>query len=225
MRQCTPKHSLGKKDSCVIELIVGRPTDRGLKYRVDVRPEGEGFRIAVHLDDALPSELVGKAGFNLEFVPDLYFGKSFVTGGTTGIFPPHSGGKAICSPGPMPIARAMGSSSLPEDPLSRVTINSEAGSILLLDGRNVMRLSAEGDWRKVFTGQVRPWRKWMRYAYSTLSISRKCESLESTRSSMQVNVPKRVCCRRGNFFHSCRKPRACRKKVGQMSDQLWAILF
>jgi len=192
---------------------------------VDVRPESEGFRIAVQLDDALPSGLVGKAGFNLEFAPDLYSASHLlqeewpeylrVTPAVRRKRHLLSRTDASCQSDRIVLS--------PEDPLSRVTINSESGSILLLDGRNVVRLSAEGDWREAFTGQVRPWGKWLRYAYSTLSISRKCESLESTRSSMQVNVPKRVCCRRANFFHSCRKNSACRNKVGQMSDQLLAF--
>src|SRR5215469_13106799 len=35
--------------------------DRGLKYRIDVRPESGGFRIAVQLDSPMPRELEGKA--------------------------------------------------------------------------------------------------------------------------------------------------------------------
>jgi len=198
-----------------------------LKDRVDVRPESEGFRIAVQLDDALPSAQVGKAGFNLEFAPDLYSASHLLQEE----WPEYLRVTPAVRRKRHLLSRTDASSQSdrivlsPEDPLSRVTINSESGSILLLDGRNVVRLSAEGDWREAFTGQVRPWGKWLRYAYSTLSISWKCESLESTRSSMQVNVPKRVCCRRGNFFHSFRKHSTCRKKVGQMSDQLLAILF
>jgi hypothetical protein len=66
--------------------------DRGLTYRIDVRPEAKGFRVAVQLDAAIPAALVGKAGFNLEFVPSAYFGKSYVMDNATGIFPRHDGG-------------------------------------------------------------------------------------------------------------------------------------
>jgi len=49
-------------------------TDQGLSYRLEVEPEGEnGFRIAVDLDHPLPAALVGKAGFNLDFLPTAYF--------------------------------------------------------------------------------------------------------------------------------------------------------
>lgn len=115
-----------------------RNPDRGLKYRIDVRPESEGFRITVQLDSPIPSDLVGKAGFNLEFVPDLYFGKSFVAGGMTGIFPRHSGGPMERTDGgvePLPLAKGDSIVLSPEDPLTRVSINSESGPILLFDGR------------------------------------------------------------------------------------------
>src|SRR5215469_284289 len=125
--------------------------ERKLKYRIDVRPENGGFRVAVQLDDPLPSELVGKAGFDLEFVPDLYFGKSFVTGGSTGIFPRHSDGPMERATGgtaePMPLAKSDQIVLSPEDPLTRVSINSESGPILLFDGRN----QAQNGWFVVRT--------------------------------------------------------------------------
>src|SRR5450432_3991851 len=39
---------------------------RDLSYRIEVRPEADGFRVAVQLDQPLPAALAGKAGFNLE---------------------------------------------------------------------------------------------------------------------------------------------------------------
>jgi hypothetical protein len=45
--------------------------DLNLTYRVEVTAEGEGFRIAVHLDKPLPAALVGKAGwYENEYVVD-----------------------------------------------------------------------------------------------------------------------------------------------------------
>ena len=66
--------------------------DRGLSYHIEVTPETDGFRVAVHLDQPLPSALVGKAGFNLEFLPTAYFGKSFILDTGSGIFPRHPNG-------------------------------------------------------------------------------------------------------------------------------------
>ena len=72
--------------------------DLHFTYKIEVTAEGEGFRIAVHLDQPLPAALVGKAGFNLDFLPTAYFGKSYLldddqTGAPAfGIFPRHPDG-------------------------------------------------------------------------------------------------------------------------------------
>src|SRR6201993_5395076 len=63
--------------------------DRGLSYRIDVQPEEGGFRIGVQLDQPLPAALAGKAGFNLEFLPTAYFGKSFLLDDKPALFPRH----------------------------------------------------------------------------------------------------------------------------------------
>ena len=52
----------------------------GLTYHIVVTAEGEGFRIAVDLDSPLPANLAGKAGFNLDFLPPSYFGKTYLIG-------------------------------------------------------------------------------------------------------------------------------------------------
>ncbi len=66
--------------------------EQKVSYRLEVQPEGDGFRVAVHLDQPLPASLVGKAGFNLDFDPSAYFGKSFMFDSSSGIFPHHPGG-------------------------------------------------------------------------------------------------------------------------------------
>jgi len=114
--------------------------ERGLSYRVDVQPEANGFRIAVHLEQALPAALAGKAGFNLEFLPTAYFGKSFVTDEASGVFPRHPDGpmKKDTDGTIQPLALATGHRIVlsPEDPLTRLTITSDHGSLMLFDGRN-----------------------------------------------------------------------------------------
>ena len=81
--------------------------DQGLSYYIEVAPEADGFRITVNLDQPLPSALVGKAGFNLEFLPTSYFGKSFILDTGSGIFPRHPNGPmqkdatGIAQPSPM----------------------------------------------------------------------------------------------------------------------------
>jgi hypothetical protein len=124
--------------------------DRGLSYRIDLQPEPGGFRIAVQLDQALPPAIAGKAGFNLEFLPTLYFGKSYLVDEGPGIFPRHSDGPMEKVDGdvePLPLATSHRIILSPEDPSTRVTITSETGSILLFDGRN----KAQNGWFVVRT--------------------------------------------------------------------------
>jgi endoglucanase len=113
---------------------------RGLNYHVEIRPEAGGFRIAVQLDQALPAELVGKAGFNLEFLPTSYFGKTYLIDDASGIFPRHPDGPMAKDADGVsqPTALASGNRIVlsPEDPLTRVLVASENGSLALYDGRN-----------------------------------------------------------------------------------------
>ena len=59
--------------------------DLNFAYTIRVRPEHDAFRIIVDLEEPLPSEWVGKVGFNLELFPGFLFGKSFTCGDGFGI--------------------------------------------------------------------------------------------------------------------------------------------
>jgi len=218
--------------------------DRALAYRVDVRPEPGGFRVAVELDQPIPSALVGKAGFNLEFLPSAYFGKSYAVDNASGIFPRHDDGPmekaTLGSIEPRPLAAGRRIVLSPEDPSTRVSITSES-DLALFDGRNqapngwfvvrtllppnktadvvvwhikpnviegwtrtpvigynqvgytperekvavieldplfdaprtarVLRITPKGDFHEVFSAEVRPWGKWMRYQYAVFDFS------------------------------------------------------
>ncbi len=122
------------------QLIVTSTYDAvGLKYQVEVTPEGQGFRVVVNLDQPLPQSLAGKAGFNLDFLPTAYFGKTYLMDTRPGIFPRDADGPMAKdgSGDPLPLASGGKSVTLsPEDPLTRVTITSDAGPLMLYDARN-----------------------------------------------------------------------------------------
>ena len=61
--------------------------DVNLTYTVTLEPSGKGFLVTVDLDQPVPDELIGKAGFNMEFFPGELFGKPWIMDGKTGIFP------------------------------------------------------------------------------------------------------------------------------------------
>ena len=114
--------------------------DRSLSYRLEITAEGAGFRVAVDLDQPLPADLVGKAGFNLDFLPTAYFGKSYRLDDTAGIFPRQPGGPMEQDKSgvaqPLPLAVGHNIVLAPEDPMTRVTIASDTGELMLFDARN-----------------------------------------------------------------------------------------
>jgi len=114
--------------------------EKSLTYRIEVTAEGQGFRVAVHLDKPLPAELIGTAGFNLDFLPTSYFGKSYMFDDTTGIFPRHPNGpmerNSDGTVQPAPLASGHRVVLSPEDPLTRVAITSDSGDIMLFDARD-----------------------------------------------------------------------------------------
>ena len=61
--------------------------DLTLKYQVSVESKQDEIHISIDLDEPLPEEWVGRVGFNLEFFPGEYFGKSFNIDGKSGSFP------------------------------------------------------------------------------------------------------------------------------------------
>ena len=59
-----------------------------VSYTLEVAAEPGGVKVSINLDKPLPPKLVGRAGFNLEFLPSIYMGKTYlVDGSNAGIFP------------------------------------------------------------------------------------------------------------------------------------------
>ncbi len=58
-------------------------------YDTEIRvvPQGKGFTIAVYQDSPVPASLEGKAGFNLEFLPTVYWNHSYMADGKPFYFP------------------------------------------------------------------------------------------------------------------------------------------
>ncbi len=105
-------------------------------FSVKATRKGDNLLISVNLPKALPKNLEGKAGFNLEFLPSAYFHKSFLMDETTGYFPVYPGGLKEISDKVAPAALARGNqlTLAPEDNLRRVQIQSNT-QLELYDGR------------------------------------------------------------------------------------------
>ncbi len=130
-----------------------------LSYHVVVTAEPGGVRVSVNLDKPLPARLVGRAGFNLEFLPSIYIGKSYeVDNKTYGVLPrypedrmfkdpPKPGGpkqawyieqwhKARGYTEPRPFATGKSITLAAGDPLNRISVTSDTGMLRLYDGRD-----------------------------------------------------------------------------------------
>ncbi|MFL6308343.1 MAG: glycoside hydrolase family 9 protein, partial [Candidatus Sulfotelmatobacter sp.] len=130
-----------------------------LDYSLEVTPEPGGARVSVNLEKPLPEELAGRAGFNLEFLPSIYMGKSYaVDDKEFGVIPRspqdlmHKVLPLADEPKklpyleqwdqdkgyaqPLPLVSGKSITLAPEDPLYRVTVSSETIPVSLYDGRD-----------------------------------------------------------------------------------------
>jgi endoglucanase len=147
-----PEFRERKRGSLPNELVASLAyPKRDLQYRIDVRPEAEGFRVSVLLDHPLPAALAAKAGFNLEFLPTAYFGKTYLLEDAPGVFPRLPIGpmekRGENAGEPVPLASGNKIVLSPEDKLTRVSIASDSGPLMLYDGRN----QAQNGWFVVRT--------------------------------------------------------------------------
>jgi endoglucanase len=130
-----------------------------VSYTLEVAAEPGGVKVSINLDQPLPSKLVGRAGFNLEFLPSIYMGKAYLVDGShAGIFPrtpndpmikvlplPDEPKKAYyledwdkAKGYTQPLAFAEGKSITlgVDDSLARITVVSDTAALMLFDGRN-----------------------------------------------------------------------------------------
>ena len=128
--------------------------------RISVTARDKGVEINIFLDNPLPKELEGKAGFNLEFLPSAYFEKTYLADGKPGNFPRYPSGDTKIEPVskktpqfaghstfddrglgefivPSPLATGKNITLAPEDPGCMVKIKSFDADLMLFDGRNL----------------------------------------------------------------------------------------
>ena len=134
-------------------------------YTVSAEPEGEGVLVSVRLDEPVPEELEGRAGFNMEFLPSAYFGKTYMMGDQTGVFPRHPTGPMQYSDATdrleaTPLASGSSIVLAPGDSTRRIRIEGRGHELSLFDGRN----RAQNGWYVVWselpmgeTGTVLEW--------------------------------------------------------------------
>ena len=82
--------------SNTIESVL-RYEDYDFDSRVVVTAKGKGVKISVYLDKPVPAALEGDAGFNLEFLPSQYWGKTYLMDGRPSLFPRYAVGNTVTS--------------------------------------------------------------------------------------------------------------------------------
>lgn len=170
------------RDSKSIESVL-RYEDFDFDSRVVVTARGKVVEISVYLDKPVPSALEGSAGFNLEFLPSQYWGKTYLMDGRINRFSRYVVGNTITRPNseklrqfkgyetyddrgtgrfidPLPMETGRNLLLAPEEPERTVKITSEDADLLLFDGR----IMAQNGWyvvRSILpagkTGKVLTW--------------------------------------------------------------------
>lgn len=116
--------------------------DLYFNYSVKTRAEGGSIIITVDLDRPIPSEFIGKVGFNMELFPGWLFGKTWAMDKKSGIFPQQPNGPGyfdkngiLSAAEPMAVGNQL--VIAPEDDLLRLTIRSLKNNLQLFDGRYI----------------------------------------------------------------------------------------
>jgi len=112
--------------------------DLKINYTVHVKAEGKAFTITVDLDKPLPKEWVGKVGYIIDLFPGDLYGKSYSMDEKSGVFPRQANGPTYFNDKneAEAVPYAVGNKLViaPENDLLRMTIESSAAKLELLDG-------------------------------------------------------------------------------------------
>ncbi len=113
-------------------------SDHDFNYSIRVNALPYGVEISVILPKALPKSLVGKAGFNLEFLPSAYFETAFLMDSTPGLLPLYPSGPKEQNDKQPPLPLAEGNALLlgAGNSKRQITIKSKDTPLRLYDGRN-----------------------------------------------------------------------------------------
>ncbi|MBV9988876.1 MAG: glycoside hydrolase family 9 protein [Chitinophagaceae bacterium] len=135
-----------------------RYQDYDFDSRVVVTVKGNAVEISVYLDKPVPKALQGNAGFNLEFLPSQYWGKTYLMDGRLNRFPRYTAGNSVSRPNsektrqfkgystsddrgtgkfvdPLPLETGRSFILAPDAPERLVKISSDDADLMLLDGR------------------------------------------------------------------------------------------
>ncbi len=170
------------RESQSIESVL-KYEDYDFDSRVVVTARGKGVEISVYLDKPLPKILEGSAGFNLEFLPSQYWGKTYLMDGRYNRFSRYVVGNTVVRPNsekpkqfkgyvtsddrgtgkfidPLPLETGRTILLAPEDPERLVKITAHDADLMLFDGR----VLAQNGWfvvRSILpagkTGKVLTW--------------------------------------------------------------------
>jgi endoglucanase len=115
--------------------------DLSFKYSITTYGVGPAIRVVVDLEKPLPSEWIGKVGFNLELFPGTYFGEYYFMDGKSGPFPRQANGPMVKdTTGEVEIAAMVSGRRLvvaPGKPGKEMSIVSTTGVLQLLDERGL----------------------------------------------------------------------------------------
>ncbi len=176
-----PSRKVDRATKTIESLL--RYDDYDFESRVVVTAKGKGVEISVYLDQPIPEILEGSAGFNLEFLPSQYWGKTYLMDERLNRFPRYVVGNTITRPkseklkqykgyetsddrgtgrfiDPLPLETGRTILLSPEDPERMVKITSHDSDLMLFDGR----VLAQNGWYVVRgllpagkTGKVLSW--------------------------------------------------------------------
>jgi len=176
-----PTRTVDRASSTIESTL--RYEDYDFDSRVVVTAKGKGIEISVYLDKPLPGILEGNAGFNLEFLPSQYWGKTYLMDEHPHLFPRYVVGNTVTKPNseklkqfkgyvtsddrgtgrfiePLPLETGRTIILAPDEPERLVKITSHDADLMLYDGR----ILAQNGWYVVRsllpagkTGKVLTW--------------------------------------------------------------------